>query len=212
MPIWTAAIASRSLFDDHGSRRSPASKVGMMSLGCAKNLVDAEIMLGDAVAGGFEITADADEADIIVVNTCGLIESAKQESIERSLKHAGSLARSWWSAAVSRSAIAINWPASCPRWMLSSGWIRSRTQAKSFVACSPLRRKFRPGGFHPGRDTFPTTTRHGSGLPRPYRLREDRRGLQPSLQLLRFPQMRGVTGVARSNPWLRKSAISSPRE
>jgi ribosomal protein S12 methylthiotransferase len=61
-------------------------KVGMISLGCAKNLVDAEIMLGDAVAGGFEITADADQADVIVVNTCGFIESAKRESIEAILE------------------------------------------------------------------------------------------------------------------------------
>ena len=67
-----------------GEDRPP--KVGMVSLGCAKNLVDAEIMLGDAVARGFEITADADEADVLVVNTCGFIESAKQESIEAILE------------------------------------------------------------------------------------------------------------------------------
>lgn len=57
-------------------------KVGMISLGCAKNLVDAEIMLGSARAGGFEITSDASQADVLVVNTCGFIESAKQESID----------------------------------------------------------------------------------------------------------------------------------
>lgn len=54
----------------------------MISLGCAKNLVDAEIMLGGAATRGFEITADAEEADVIVVNTCGFIDSAKQESID----------------------------------------------------------------------------------------------------------------------------------
>jgi ribosomal protein S12 methylthiotransferase len=57
-------------------------KVGMISLGCAKNLVDAEIMLGSARADGFEVTSDASAADVLVVNTCGFIESAKQESIE----------------------------------------------------------------------------------------------------------------------------------
>jgi ribosomal protein S12 methylthiotransferase len=67
-----------------GEGRPP--KVGMISLGCAKNLVDAEVMLGDAVARGFEVTADAEEADILVVNTCGFIESAKQESIEAILE------------------------------------------------------------------------------------------------------------------------------
>jgi ribosomal protein S12 methylthiotransferase len=57
-------------------------KVGMISLGCAKNLVDAEIMLGGAREEGFEITADPDEADVLVVNTCGFIDSAKQESVD----------------------------------------------------------------------------------------------------------------------------------
>ena len=63
-----------------------APKVGMISLGCAKNLVDAEIMLGGAAVQGFEITADAGEADVIVVNTCGFIDSAKQESIDAILE------------------------------------------------------------------------------------------------------------------------------
>ncbi len=61
-------------------------KVGMISLGCAKNLVDAEIMLGGAALKGFEVTADANEADVIVVNTCGFIDSAKQESIDAILE------------------------------------------------------------------------------------------------------------------------------
>jgi ribosomal protein S12 methylthiotransferase len=57
-------------------------KVGMISLGCAKNLVDAEIMLGDIVGRGMEITRDAEEADVLIVNTCAFIDSAKEESIE----------------------------------------------------------------------------------------------------------------------------------
>jgi ribosomal protein S12 methylthiotransferase len=63
-------------------RPPSAVKVGMISLGCAKNLVDAEIMLGDIVAHGMEVTADADEADVLIVNTCAFIDSAKEESIE----------------------------------------------------------------------------------------------------------------------------------
>jgi len=58
------------------------ARIGMISLGCAKNLVDAEIMLGSARQAGFEITPDAAAADILVVNTCGFIDSAKQESID----------------------------------------------------------------------------------------------------------------------------------
>jgi len=60
----------------------PALKVGMISLGCAKNLVDAEIMLGDILAHGMEVTANADDADVVIINTCAFIDSAKEESIE----------------------------------------------------------------------------------------------------------------------------------
>src|SRR5580700_1528938 len=61
-------------------------KVGMISLGCAKNLVDAEIMLGGVLASGMEITSDADEADVLIVNTCAFIDSAKEESVEAILE------------------------------------------------------------------------------------------------------------------------------
>ncbi len=54
----------------------------MISLGCAKNLVDAEIMLGSVRARGMEITASAEDADVLIVNTCAFIDSAKEESIE----------------------------------------------------------------------------------------------------------------------------------
>ena len=61
-------------------------KVGFVSLGCPKNLVDSEVMMGQLKAAGYEITNNADEADTIVVNTCGFIESAKAESIEAILE------------------------------------------------------------------------------------------------------------------------------
>src|SRR5437899_1543667 len=61
-------------------------KVGMISLGCAKNLVDAEIMLGSVLHRGMEITSRAEEADVLVVNTCAFIDSAKEESIEAILE------------------------------------------------------------------------------------------------------------------------------
>ncbi|MEO6871954.1 MAG: 30S ribosomal protein S12 methylthiotransferase RimO [Chthoniobacterales bacterium] len=66
--------------------KSRATTVGMVSLGCAKNLVDAEIMLGSVRAHGMEITAQAEEADVLVVNTCAFIDSAKEESIEAILE------------------------------------------------------------------------------------------------------------------------------
>ncbi len=61
-------------------------KVGFVSLGCPKNLVDSEVMMGQLAEAGFEITNDAGEADTVVVNTCGFIESAKQESIDAILE------------------------------------------------------------------------------------------------------------------------------
>ncbi len=57
-------------------------KVGMVSLGCAKNRVDSEVILGTLKEAGYEIVSDPAEAEIIFVNTCGFIEPAKEESIE----------------------------------------------------------------------------------------------------------------------------------
>ena len=61
------------------------TKVGFISLGCSKNLVDTEVMLYKLHKAGFEITPNEEEAEIIVINTCGFIESAKAESIENIL-------------------------------------------------------------------------------------------------------------------------------
>ena len=58
----------------------------MISLGCAKNLVDAEIMLGSVLERGMEITSRAEDADVLVINTCAFIDSAKEESIEAILE------------------------------------------------------------------------------------------------------------------------------
>src|SRR5438309_467553 len=62
------------------------NKIGFISLGCPKNLVDSEVMMGQLKQNGFEITSDAAEADTVVVNTCGFIESAKQESVDAILE------------------------------------------------------------------------------------------------------------------------------
>src|SRR5687768_11089775 len=60
----------------------------MISLGCAKNLVDAEIMLGSLVKGGVEITNDAAAADVVIVNTCSFIDAAQEESVDAILESA----------------------------------------------------------------------------------------------------------------------------
>ncbi|MGH9433717.1 MAG: 30S ribosomal protein S12 methylthiotransferase RimO [Terriglobia bacterium] len=63
-------------------------KVGMVSLGCPKNLVDSEVMLGVLARNGYEVTPRAEDADVIVVNTCSFIEPAKRESIDTILEMA----------------------------------------------------------------------------------------------------------------------------
>ncbi|MDO8349464.1 MAG: 30S ribosomal protein S12 methylthiotransferase RimO [Planctomycetota bacterium] len=59
-----------------------AIRVSLISLGCARNLVDSEVLLGHAVEEGLTVVKDAEDADVVVVNTCGFIETAKQESID----------------------------------------------------------------------------------------------------------------------------------
>src|SRR3954463_15014832 len=61
-------------------------RVGLISLGCAKNLVDAEIMLGSLMKSGVEITNDAATADVVIVNTCSFIDAAQEESVDAILE------------------------------------------------------------------------------------------------------------------------------
>src|SRR5579864_1402375 len=72
---------------DSASQPSPL-KIGFVSLGCPKNLVDSEVMMGMLQTGGAQITTRAEDADVIVVNTCSFIDSAKQESVNTILEMA----------------------------------------------------------------------------------------------------------------------------
>jgi len=71
-----------------GQNKASMKKIGMVSLGCPKNAVDTEYLLGDLVNSGYEITPHQEEADVLVVNTCGFIESAKRESVDAILEMA----------------------------------------------------------------------------------------------------------------------------
>jgi ribosomal protein S12 methylthiotransferase len=70
-------------------KRTKPLKVGFVSLGCPKNLVDSEVMMGMVAQSGANLVPDANEADVIVVNTCSFIESAQRESIDAILEMAG---------------------------------------------------------------------------------------------------------------------------
>ena len=72
----------------HPTLSSDGKRVSLVSLGCPKNLLDSEVMLGKLFAGGYELTLDPTDADYLIVNTCGFIQSAKEESIEHILEMA----------------------------------------------------------------------------------------------------------------------------
>src|ERR1700710_3094308 len=64
-------------------------RVGMISLGCPKNLVDSEVMLGELARRGYEVVSDLEQAETVIVNTCAFIEEAQQESIDTILEVVG---------------------------------------------------------------------------------------------------------------------------
>src|SRR5437660_1487514 len=68
--------------------KSAPTKVGFVSLGCPKNLVDSEVMMGMLAHAGAELVSSAEDAEVIVVNTCSFIESAQQESVNTILEMA----------------------------------------------------------------------------------------------------------------------------
>src|SRR5437899_10397179 len=88
MPVNKTSVAVL----DHEEVRSSAGpgrlKVGFVSLGCPKNLVDSEVMMGLLTQAGAELTPQEEDADIIVVNTCSFIGSAQQESVDTILEMA----------------------------------------------------------------------------------------------------------------------------
>ena len=85
---------SQPLIVPHRARSTKSAKtkgstttIGFVNLGCSKNQVDSEIMLGSLVTEGFQLTSDPKQADVVIVNTCGFIEEAKEESINTILEH-----------------------------------------------------------------------------------------------------------------------------
>src|SRR5437588_1098924 len=85
MPVENQTVV---LPQDQSVSESRPLKIGFVSLGCPKNLVDSEVMMGMLQSGGAQITARAEEADVIVVNTCSFIDTAKQESVDTILEMA----------------------------------------------------------------------------------------------------------------------------
>ncbi len=88
MPLQTPTIAIEDAPEDTGSSPVSRPKVGFVSLGCPKNLVDSEVMMGMLSQAGAELISRAEDADVIVVNTCSFIASAQQESVNTILEMA----------------------------------------------------------------------------------------------------------------------------
>src|SRR5258708_6591317 len=89
MPVQDLTVSgSRDRQPDIQEEKRP-QKVGFVSLGCPKNLVDSEVMMGLLARAGAELTQRAEDADVIVVNTCSFIESAQQESVKTIIEMAG---------------------------------------------------------------------------------------------------------------------------
>src|SRR5580704_8209922 len=87
MPVIDASVALLAPPDEAASVVAP-KKIGFVSLGCPKNFVDTEVMMGLLAQSGAEITSRAEDADVIVVNTCSFIDKAQQESIDAILEMA----------------------------------------------------------------------------------------------------------------------------
>src|ERR1700690_3419403 len=88
MPENTLTVAvPDDLRSEEKSAASP-TKVGFVSLGCPKNLVDSEVMMGMLARAGAQLISRAEDADVIVVNTCSFIETAQQESVNTILEMA----------------------------------------------------------------------------------------------------------------------------
>ena len=83
-----ASVASATRMQSKLKTQTSPIRVGLVSLGCAKNLVDAEIMLGALLKNGIEITNDPSQADALIVNTCSFIDSAQEESVDAIIESA----------------------------------------------------------------------------------------------------------------------------
>ena len=88
MPVRTLSPPLENATEATATTPAPPTKVGFVSLGCPKNLVDSEVMMGMLEQAGATLVSGAEEADVIVVNTCSFIDSAKQESVNTILEMA----------------------------------------------------------------------------------------------------------------------------
>ncbi len=176
-------------------------KIGFVSLGCPKNLVDSEVMLGLAERAGHTLTADAADADVLVVNTCSFIESARQESIDAVLELAAYKRGGRCRRLVVTGCMAERYRDELQKEIpeidvvLGTNEVPKIVQALEPQAQPPVRdASGRAAARLPVRRPHPSPPHH----PRALRLREDCRGLQLQVRLLHHPAAAGpATGAVR---------------
>ena len=196
---------------DPDRNHSDPMKIGFVSLGCPKNLVDGEVMLGLAREAGHEITADAADADVIVVNTCAFIDRAKEESIDAILEMAqlkrdggcqtlvvtGCLAERYREELRARDPGNRRRASARARCRPSSARSSDSRRRRGAVAALPFGSELaaaagRTAGARAARRARPDLPLRRLDAARaddaaPLRLREDRRGLRLHLRLLHHP-------------------------
>ena len=169
-------------------------KIGFVSLGCPKNLVDSEVMLGLAERAGHTLTAVAADADVLVVNTCSFIESARQESIDAVLELAAHKRGGRCRRLVVTGCMAERYRDELQKEIPEIDVVLGTNEVPEIVQA--LEPQAQPAG--PGTSAVPLpvylyddlTPRHLT-TPRPLRLREDRRRLQLQVRLLHHPAPAG---------------------
>ena len=173
-------------------------KVSLISLGCAKNLVDSEIMVGHLHQAGMQVVPEAAQADVVIVNTCSFIDSSKEESIGHILEaheQRGLRKRRQGQKLIVAGCMAQRFarelPGALPEVDAFIG-LDQITQVAPIIEEIYARERGndgRAGEFRHAALHLHSRLRHAA-LPAhaaPFRLREDRRGLQPSVHLLHHP-------------------------
>ncbi len=159
-------------------------KVGFVSLGCPKNLVDTEVMMGQLVAQGHELTPDPAEADVIVVNTCSFIDPAKQESVETILEMAEYKKTGRARKLVVAGCLVERYRADIRNNMPEVDAVIGTNELDQIVAaCTTANRAFRCRRRLPVPRPHAARSRHSA----PLRVYQDRRRVRPSVFVLRHP-------------------------
>ena len=159
-------------------------KIGFVSLGCPKNLVDSEVMMGQLVAKGHELTPHPDQADVLVVNTCSFIDPAKKESVDTILEMAEYKKVGRARKLIVAGCLVERYRGDIRKDMPEVDALIGTNELDSIVAaCEGMEAPRRSAAAVSV--SRPDAARAGHAAP--LRLHQDRRRLRPSLHLLRDP-------------------------